>query len=250
MSSCDRHRDYLSALADGELSLVPAETVAHARSCSECGREVETQRCLSPMLAAAGRLQEPARRRPRPRGRWAAAIVSAAVLVTAVAGTVGWRASQGPDQLAAAVSVAGQPMQLQSTNGSEIEAWCEREAERPIPDISGASLEPAGARMDRREADEIVTVTYVTGRDRTIRVSWLDARLISPGARSVQARSISGTTVLVVASGAGTAIVSGDAPPASLWGAAARIQAVTLDGAEDPVALHSTGKTGRHIVMS
>lgn len=71
-----------------------------------------------------------------------------------------------------------------------------------------------------------MTVTYVTAQHRTIRVSWLDANVAAVGARTVQARSVSGTTVLVVTSGAGTAVVSGDAPLDSMWQAAARIQTI------------------------
>lgn len=228
MSSCDRHREYLSAIADGQYDLVPSETVAHARGCDECGREVGTQRRLTRTLAEAGRQaanEAPAPRQPGiPRWRWASAALAAALAVTSVSGTLAWRMLQGEDQVAAAVSVAGQPLQLRSSDGTRIEAWCEQEAERPVPDISSAALEPTGARMDRRGGDEIVTVTYVTGEHRTIRVSWIDATLVAMGASSVRERFVLGSVVLVVTSRAGTAVVSGDAPLDSLWEAAARIQ--------------------------
>jgi len=42
--------------------------------------------------------------------------------------------------------------------------------------------------------------------------------------------------VLVVSSGAGTAVVSGDAPLDGLWDVAARIQAGTGDSDVEPVA--------------
>jgi hypothetical protein len=148
------------------------------------------------------------------------------IVVAIVAGALGWRALQGQDQVAAAVSAAAQPPQLRTRDRAAIRTWCEREAERPIPGISGPSIEPVGARMDRRGNDEIVTVAYVTTQHRTIRVSWLDASPTSPRSRSVGARSIAGRTVLVVMSGAGTAVVSGDAPSAILWDVAARIEAV------------------------
>jgi hypothetical protein len=246
MSSCDGHRDFLSALADDELDLVPPETVAHAQTCPECGREVETQRRLTRTLARAAKLrgaEEPASRRQRSRPGWAVAAVSAALVVTAVAGTLGWRALQGPDQVATAVSVAGQPLQLQSTDGAAIRSWCEREAERPVPEITSPSLEPTGARMDRRGNAEIVTVTYVTAEHRRIRVSWLDARLLSPSARSVQTRYVSGSTVLLVASGGGTAVVSGDAPLTSLWEVAARIQSTTGPNYRDRAGTRRSGLT-------
>jgi hypothetical protein len=88
-------------------------------------------------------------------------------------------------------------------------------------------MEPIGARMDRRGSAEIVTVTYLTAQHRTLRVSWLDASLTSPGARSVHAHSVAGRMALVVLSGAGTAVISGDAPLGTLWDVAARIQAGT-----------------------
>jgi hypothetical protein len=68
----------------------------------------------------------------------------------------------------------------------------------------------------------VLAVAALAGR--SVAVSWLDARLLSPGERSVQTRSVSGGTVLLVASGVGTAVVSGDAPLTSLWEVAARIQ--------------------------
>jgi hypothetical protein len=138
--------------------------------------------------------------------------------------TLGWRAVPGDDRVTAAVGAATQPPQLRSTDSITIKAWCEREAERPVPEISTTWLEPTGARMDRKGGDEIVTVSYVTARQRTIKVSWVDANIVPAGSRSVQARSVSGSTVLVVTSGAGTAVVSGDAALDSKWQAAALIQ--------------------------
>jgi hypothetical protein len=65
MRLCRDHRDYLSAIADGELDLVPHECAAHVLVCHECGHEVETQRHLTRLLAhAAGESEAKA---PRPR---------------------------------------------------------------------------------------------------------------------------------------------------------------------------------------
>jgi hypothetical protein len=145
------------------------------------------------------------------------------VVACAAAATLVWRTTQGNDEVAAAVSAAAQPPQLRSTDATRIQAWCESEAERPVPEISTAWLEPTGARMDRDGGDEIVTVTYLTARHRTIRVSWLDANLAAAAA-DVRARSVSGTTVLVVTSGSGTAVVSGDAALDTMWQVAVLIQ--------------------------
>jgi hypothetical protein len=227
MSGCSDHREYLSALADGEIDLVPAGTVAHVDGCAECAREVGTQGRLSRMLVEAARRDEavePAGRRPSRHGRVVAA-AAAVLALTVLGGTFGWRTFTGDDQVAAAASLAGQPPQLRSSDSTTIRAWCEREAERPVPEVPSSTIEPVGARMDRRGTIEIVTVSYVTGQHGTVRVSWLDATLTAPGVSSVQARQVSGRTVLVVTSRVGTAVVSGDAPLASLWDMAARIQA-------------------------
>jgi hypothetical protein len=179
-------------------------------------------------LPAVAKPRQHRQRRPPPLGRgWGAAVMSAVLVLTAVAGAFGWRTFQGQDQVAAAVNVADQPFQLRSTDSAAIQTWCEREAERPVPVISSSSMAPIGARMDHSGGSEIITVTYVTAQDRMIRVSWLDAQLISPSARSVETRSVSGRVVLLVRSGAGTVIVSGDAPNDSLWDTAAGIQTVT-----------------------
>jgi len=193
----------------GELELVPPETAVHAGECHECGREVETQHRLTRLLNRAVSQAGEVGATPVPRriaARLAAAATFLLIVASAVAATLGWRAVLVHDQVATAVSAAVQPLQLRSTDPAQIQAWCEREAERPVPEISTAWLEPTGARMDREGGDEIVTVTYVTAQHRTIRVSWLDANVASVGARNVQARSVSGTTVLVVRSGAGTAV--------------------------------------------
>jgi hypothetical protein len=242
MSLCDHHRDYLSAIADGEYGMVPSETIAHALACGECRREVETQQRLGSLLARRSRpgpVEMPAPRRPAAWRRAAATMsIAVAIALITVTGAFGLQALRGQDPVAAAVSAAGQPPQLRSTDGATIHAWCEQEAERPVPEISTAWLEPTGARMDRYDGDEIITVTYITGQDRTIRVSWIDARRAATSSGSVQARSVSGSTVLVVTSGAGTAVVSGDAPMASLWQAATRIQTLAWVGEPEP------GRTG------
>jgi hypothetical protein len=228
MSACSDHWEYLSALADGEFDRVPADTVAHVGGCPECSREVETQRHLTRTLVEAVRREqtmEPAKQH-RFRRRWAAA-ASAVLVLALLGGGFGWRTLTGEDQVAAAVSVASQSPQLRSSDSAAIQTWCEREAERPVPAVSSAANEPVGARMDRSGTTEIVTVTYVTEQHQVVRVSWLDARPASTADSSIQTRSVSGHTVLLVTSRAGSAVVSGDAPLGSLWDVAAQIQAAS-----------------------
>ena len=55
---CATHQPYLPAIADGELALVPASTLAHVRDCPTCKREVETHSLLSARLRQAAQLGE------------------------------------------------------------------------------------------------------------------------------------------------------------------------------------------------
>lgn len=232
MTGCRRQAQYLAAVADGELRLVPPETARHLAGCPHCRRELEVQRLLKRRLREAVLRTEdgaPSRlygRRTRPgraRGWWpAVALVVAAALASA--GLAGTRLLAGEDRVAAAIAVAAQPPQYRSADGSSIASWCRRTAGRPMPEVELSELSPVGARMDSRAGAPIVTVTYRTDQGGRVSVSWLDASAVAPGSTAVQARTVSGRTVLVVSSRSGQAVVSGDVPMSRLWNAAGEIE--------------------------
>lgn len=53
MTGCERQAQYLAALADGELRLVPLETARHLARCPQCRRELDVQRLLKRRLREA-----------------------------------------------------------------------------------------------------------------------------------------------------------------------------------------------------
>lgn len=223
--SCAQHRPYLSAIADGELELVPASTVAHVRACRPCGREVETHSLLTARLREA---VAPAASRSGSwlRRPWAAAAVAALLVAAMVVGLTGWRLGS-QDQGLAVASAAQGPPQFHSTDEAAIGAWCERESGRPMPIVALPSLTLLGARADQVAGALVVTVAYRTGAGSRVTVSWLDA---TPGPSSVVDRSAAGRTVLLVRSTSGTAIVAGDAPAPTLRSIAAQLQMVRSAG--------------------
>jgi hypothetical protein len=230
--SCAEHRRYLAAMADGELDLVPASTVAHVRACGSCQRELRTQSLLTARLREAV-APLPARPAPPPRRRWAAAAAAAVLVAVMAAGLATWRGLGGQDRALAAASAAQAPPQFRSANRMAIANWCERRSDRPIPLVADPGLTPLGARTDQVAGSRVVTVAYRTGTGSRVTVSWLDA---SPRQPSVEARSDAGRTVLLVRSPAGTAVVAGDAPESTLWSVAARLQG-SRDAAAQAVPL-------------
>ena len=215
--SCAPHRPYLSAIADGELELVPASALAHVRTCHACGREVETHSLLTARLReAAIPAGRPGLRRP-----WAAAAVAAVLVAAMVAGLGVWRGLGGQDQVLAAASAAQGPPQFRSSDQEAIGAWCERQSGRPMPVVALPSLSPLGARTDEVAGARVVTVAYRTEAGSRVTVSWLDA---AASRSSVEDRSAAGRIVLVVHSSSGTAVVTGDAPAPALRSTAALLQ--------------------------
>ena len=215
--SCAQHRPYLSAIADGELELVPASTVVHVRACRTCGREVETHSLLTARLREA---VAPAPSRSWLRRPWAAAAVATLLVAAMVVGLTGWRLGS-QDQVLAVASAAQGPPQFQSTDEAAIGAWCERESGRPMPVVALPSLTLVGARADQVVGALVVTVSYRTGAGSPVTVSWIDA---TPGPSTVVDRSDTGRTVLLVRSASGTAIVAGEAPAPTLRSIAAQLQ--------------------------
>jgi hypothetical protein len=217
--SCAQHRPYLSAIADGEVRLVPASTLAHVRECRACGHEVETHSLLTARLReavapAAGR-SGPGLRRP-----WAAAAVATLLVAAMVAGLATWRGLGGQDQVLTVASAAQGPPQFHSVDEAAIGAWCQRESGRPMPVVALPSLTPLGARADQVDGARVVTVAYRTDAGSRVTVSWLDD---APGQPSVVDRSDSGRTVLLVRSASGTAVVAGEAPASTLRSVAAQL---------------------------
>jgi hypothetical protein len=229
---CAPHRLYLSPLADGELDLVPEATRAHAAECPACSEEIAGYRLLSDkMLAAdAGGARTPLRARPRfeaTRRRVTAAVAAALVIAGVGAGGVVWKTSQDEAPIVAAAAAAHQPLLFTSSDTGAIRAWCVRASNRDMPVVSIPGMTPVGARMDRVSAKDVVSVVYATREGGRIAVSWIDAVQSTHGQEAAEARNVAGRTVLLVRSSSGTVEVSGDAPMAELWSAAAKVQAAS-----------------------
>jgi len=219
--SCEQHRPYLAAVADNELKLVPASTLAHVRACPACGREVETHSLLTARLreaAASGSSLTGAGR----RRLWAAAAVATLLIAAMVAGLAGWRGLGGQDQVLAAASAAEGPPQFHSSDGAAIGAWCERQSGRPMPQVALPALVPQGARTDQVDGVQVVTLAYKTDAGSRVTVSWLND---TPSQSNITDRSAAGHTVLLVRSRSGSAVVTGDASQPTLRWVAAQLQA-------------------------
>jgi len=117
--SCAPHRPYLAAIADGELDLVPASTLAHVRTCPDCGRHVATHSLLTDRLRQA---IAPARGRRAPALHRAVVVAAAALLVAITA--AGLAALHGPgggqDRVAVAAAAARGPLQFSSGDDAAI----------------------------------------------------------------------------------------------------------------------------------
>jgi len=219
--SCEQHRPYLAAVADNELEVVPASTLAHVRACPTCRREVETHSLLSARLqeaAAAGSSLTGAGR----RRLWAAAAMATLLIAALIAGLAGWRGPGGQDQVLAAASAAQGPPQFHSSDEAAIGAWCERQSGRSMPLVALPSLVPQGARTDQVDGVQVVTLAYKTDSGSRVTVSWLND---TPSQSNISDRSVAGRTVLLVRSRSGTTVVAGDASQATLRSIAAQLQA-------------------------
>ena len=162
MNACTTHREFLAAIADGETALVPAATLDHVEHCADCTREVRAHQLLALRLRQAGdHLQstEPTRRTiplMRVRARVIAAGIAGA-LVLGAAG-VGWFALSRPDPVLAAVNASSQPLQIESSDPSQVGRWCLQASGRTLPAIQLDGMRVVGARMDRSNSTDIVTV--------------------------------------------------------------------------------------------
>ena len=116
--SCAPHLPYLAAIADGELDLVPASTLAHVRNCQACGREIWANSLLWDRLRLA---LAPARGRRAPALRRPVVAALAALLVALTAVVLAaWHGLAGQDQVAVAAAAAQGPLQLRSPSGTAV----------------------------------------------------------------------------------------------------------------------------------
>ena len=225
MSGCVAHREYLAAIADGEVELVPAVTLEHVKDCGDCAREIQAHRLLTTRLRQTPDVLEEAglARRPRhalpTRVRVIAGGVAAAVLVAATG--IGWIVLSRPDPVQAAVTAAAQPMQIESTDPAQVGQWCLQASGRSLPVVQLDGMQIAGARMDRVASTDIVTIVYTAPSGARVTVSWLEGQ--APPGKGVEEANKAGHELLVVHSTLGTAVILGSSSEA-MWAAAAAIE--------------------------
>ncbi len=225
MGACAPHREFLAAVADGETELVPAPTLDHVRDCADCTSEIRAYRMLTSKLQQAHESLVRATPKRRPilliSGplRVIAAAAAAAIMV-AGAGVV-WFVLSRPDPVQAAVVASSEPLQIQSGDASQVGQWCLHASGRTLPAIQLDGMQVVGARMDRIDSTDIVTVAYTAPSGARITVSWLEGQ--TPAGSGVEDRTVSGHRLLIVHSEVGTAVVTGSSPDA-MWQTAAAIE--------------------------
>lgn len=226
MSDCAPHRGFLAAVADGEIALVPAATLDHVETCADCSREIRAHRLLTSKLRQAWEQLEGAAAMPRGmpsisrRLAMIAAGVAGAILL--VAAGAGWFVLSRPDPVQTAASAAAQPLQIESTDPTQVGQWCLRASGRTLPAVQLDGMQVVGARMDRVASTDIVTVVYVAPSGARVTVSWLEGQ--GPSGSGVEDRSTSGHRLLIVHSTLGTAVITGSSSDA-MWQTAAAIEA-------------------------
>jgi hypothetical protein len=229
--SCRAHRLYVSAFADGEIDLVPEHSREHLQECPDCAEEMAAHGLIGEKLRLAFG-GEPAgverrRRRLRPPLRWsrAAALLAAAVAI-AGASTMGWLLTHRTvDPVRLAVEAARQAPALQTSDATVIARWCAQQSERPQPVVQLPSLTPVGARMDREDGANVVTIFYTAGSGQHLAVTWIDGAVARPDDLHVQSRNVDGSTVLVMRTHDGSAVITGDASTTLLWRTAGAVEA-------------------------
>lgn len=229
MTSCAPHHGFLAAIADGEIELVPEATLDHVKDCPDCNREIRTHQMLRSklQLAAEHMNQTIPRRLPVLRLSARVRLIGAglaAAIVVATAGA-GWLTLSRPDPVQAAVSAASQPLQIASSDPSQVGQWCLRASGRTLPAILLDGMEVVGARMDRVASTDIVTVVYRAPSGARVAVSWLEGQV--PAGSGVDDRNVSGHELLIVHSAVGTAVITGSSGEA-MWQTAAAIESTTI----------------------
>lgn len=229
--TCREPREYLSAIADDELDVVPPGTLEHVVRCPDCLGELTMLRLADARLRAALGASDPRPRRLRGLPTRLASLVAAAVVLVAVGGGLGaWQATRGGggDEVTVAIAASRAQPVLRSADPSTISAWCSQMSSRPGPAVALSALAPTGARSDTSGSTTVVTVFYVDrADDARVTVGWITSGPAAVGASRVEARDAGGATVLVVQSPAGRAVVAGDAAPGVLWRIAGQIESAT-----------------------
>ena len=225
MTACARHREFLAAIADGETELVPAATLEHVNDCADCARDLRAHQLLTSKLRHVSDLEveaAPGRRRiALPWGRLRVVTAGAAATILLAAGGAGWLVLSRPDPVQAAVIASTQPLQIESTDPSQVGQWCLRASGRELPAIQLDGMQVVGARMDRVASTDIVTVVYITPSRARVTVSWLEGQ--APAGAGVEDRHVSGHELLIVHSALGTAVITGSSADA-MWRIAAEIE--------------------------
>jgi hypothetical protein len=106
-----------------------------------------------------------------------------------------------------------------------IGAWCSRESDRREPPVDLPLLTPQGARTDAGSGATVVTIFYTGATGGTVTLGWVDADAAPPTATRAETRTVSGRTVIVLETAAGTAVVAGSVPLDVLWRTAGAVEA-------------------------
>lgn len=229
MIGCTPHQEFLAAVADGETELVPKATLDHVNSCPDCKRQIRTHQVLTSRLQqAAEHMDETIPRRlpfPRLSARFRVIAAGLAAAIVVAAAGVGWLTLSRPDPVQAAVSASSQPLQIESSDPSQVGQWCLHASGRTLPAIKLDGMEVVGARMDRVGSTDIVTVVYRAPSGARVVVSWLEGQV--PAGSGVDERNVSGHELLIVHSAVGTAVITGSSGEA-MWQTAAAIESTTI----------------------
>lgn len=225
MTICAPHREFLAAIADGETELVPAATLDHVQGCADCAREIRSHQLITSRLRQASEVVVEGAPRRLPiswvPGRLPAIAAGvAAAIIVATAG-VGWVVLSRPDPVLAAVNASLQPVQIESTDPSQVDQWCLHASGRTLPAIQLDGMHVVGARMDKVAMANIVTVVYTAPSGGRVAVSWVEGQ--APQGSGVEKRNLSGHELLIVHSAVGTAVITGSSTDA-MWQAAAAIE--------------------------
>jgi hypothetical protein len=225
VTTCAPHREFLAAIADGETDLIPAATIDHVQGCADCAREIRSHQLITSRLRQAGDLVLEAASGRRaiswlPRRLPAIAAGVAGAILIATAGAV-WLVLSRPDPVLAAVTASSQPLQIESTDPSQVDQWCLHASGRTLPAVQIDGMHVVGARMDKVAMANIVTVVYTAPSGGRVAVSWVEGQ--APQGSGVEKRNLSGHELLIVHSAVGTAVVMGSSAD-EMWQAAAAIE--------------------------
>lgn len=121
----------------------------------------------------------------------------------------------------AAATASSQPLQVESSDPSQVKQWCLNASGRTLPAIQLDGMQVVGARMDRAASTDIVTVVYTAPTGARVTVGWLEGPGLSGS--GVEDRNVSGHELLIVHSPVGTAVITGSSADA-MWQTVAAIE--------------------------